>query len=129
MEELRKMIEDQRKGHENEPLWTVGQQLLDMAAADPQKTLELLKQDLMVSGMGLEDAAGALKEYSDKHRGKAKVFCITPHLSDKILRDFYKLPEMDLTIKQMIPEQIRDETPPSQLGKPVFGGLNLTDFL
>lgn len=129
MEELKKIIEEQRKGHENEPMWMVGQQLLDMAAADPRKTLELLKQDLTVSGMGLKDAAAALKAYADKnHKGKGG-FCIPPHLSDKILRDFYKLPEMDLTIKQMTTEQIRDEIPPSQPGKPVFGGLNLTDFL
>lgn len=129
MEELKKIIEEQRKGHENKPMWMVGQQLLDMAAADPQKTLELLKQDLTVSGMGLKDAARALKAYADKHHRGNGGFCIPPHLSDKILRDFYKLPEMELEVRQMTPEQFRDEVPVKQMGTKVFNGLNLTDFL
>ena len=124
MEELKKIIDGQRKGHEDEPMWMVGQQLLDMAAADPQKTLELLKQDHTVSGMGLKDAAGALKAYADKkHKGRGG-FCIPPHLSDKILRDFYKLPEMEFEVRQQTPEQFREEVAAS----PSFG-LNLADFL
>ena len=129
MQELKRIIDDQRAGHENEPLWMVGQQLLDMAAEDPQKTLELLKQDLMVSGMELKDAAAALKAYADKNRGKRREFCITPNVADKILREFYKLPEMKLEVRQMPPEQVREEIPVKQMGTKVFSGLNLTDFL
>ena len=129
MEQLRKLIDEQRAGHENEPLWMVGQQLLDMAEDDPQKTLELLKQDLTVSGMGLKDAAAALKAYADKHHQGKGGFCIPPHLSDKILREFYKLPEMKLEVRQMPPEQVREEIPVKQMGTKVFSGLNLTDFL
>ena len=124
MEELKRIIEEQRKGHETEPLWMVGQQLLDMAADDPKKTLELLKQELVVSGMGLKDAAGALQAYADNnHQGKGG-FCIPPHVADKILRDFYKLPEMDLEVRQQTPEQFREEIVASR-----SFGLKLADFL
>ena len=124
MEELKKIIDEQRNGHENEPLWMVGQQLLDMAAEDPHKTLELLKQDLTVSGMGLKDAAAALKAYADKNHQGEGGFCIPPHLSDKILREFYKLPEMELEIRQQTPEQFREEIVASR-----SFGLKLADFL
>ena len=95
-----------------------------MAAADPQKTLELLKQDLTVSGMGLKDAAGALKAYADKNRGKKREYCITPNVADKILRDFYKLPEMELEVRQQTPEQFREAVAAS----PSFR-LDLANFL
>ena len=123
MEELKMIIEDQRKGHENEPMWMVGQQLLDMAAREP-KSLELLKQDLNVSGMGLADAAGALKAYVDKHHGKAKVFCITPIIAEEILRDFYKLPKKDEA-------QVEEPAPivSAQPEKSAFDALDLSAFL
>ena len=124
MQELKRIIDEQRAGHENEALWMVGQQLLDMAAEDPQKTLELLKQDLTVSGMGLKDAAAALKAYADKNHQCEGSFCIPPHLSDKILREFYKLPEMKLEIRQQTPEQVREEIVASR-----SFGLKLADFL
>ena len=123
MEELKMIIEDQRKGHENEPMWMVGQQLLDIAAHEPA-AVEILKQDLSVSGMGLKDAAGALKAYADKNRGGKREYCITPNVADKILRDFYKLPEMELEVRQQTPEQFREEVAAS----PSFG-LDLADFL
>lgn len=122
MEQLRKLIDDQRAGHENEALWMVGQQLLDMA--DDPKVLELLKQDLTVSGMGLKDAAAALKAYADENHQGEGGFCIPPHLSDKILREFYKLPEMKLEIRQQTPEQFREEIVASR-----SFGLKLADFL
>ena len=123
MEELRKMIEDQRKGHENEDVWMVGQQLIDMAECEP-KTLELLKQDMTVSGMGLKDAAGALKAYADKHHGKAEVFCITPIIAEGILRDFYKLPKKDEA-------QVEAPAPmvSAQPEKSAFDALDLSAFL
>lgn len=123
MEELKTIIEDQRKGHENEPMWMVGQQLLDMAAHEPE-AVEILKQDLSVSGMGLADAAGALKAYADKHHGKAKVFCITPIIAEEILRDFYKLPKKDEA-------QMEAPTPvvSAQPEKSAFDALDLSAFL
>ena len=123
MDELKRIVDEQRQGLKRDPIWTVGDQLLDMAEHEP-KTLELLKQDLSVSGMGLADAAGALKAYADKHHGKAKVFCITPIIAEEILRDFYKLPKKDEA-------QVEEPAPivSAQPEKSAFDALDLSAFL
>lgn len=85
------LIEEQQKGHENEPLFMVGEQLKEIAEREPVSA-ELLEKDLAVEGMGLAGAAAALQKYSDEHHGKAKCFCITPKVAEGILREFYGLP-------------------------------------
>ena len=90
MGKLYEIIAAQQKGHENEPIFMIGEQLKDIARNDP-KAAELLEHDLETPGMGLADAAKKLKEYSDKNRGKATCFCITPNVAEKILREFYGL--------------------------------------
>lgn len=127
MQELRQMIEEQRKGHEFEPLWTVGAQLMDMAEREP-KTLEMLKQDLSVTGMGLKDAAAALKAYADKHHKKAREFCIPPHVAEDILRDFYKIPKMEEANVHNLGKDARCEEAQEDK-KPAFVGLSLADFM
>lgn len=91
-ENLRAIIAEQQKGHENEPLYMVGMQLLDIAEKEPASA-ELLEADLQTSGMGLADAANILKIYADKHHGAKRCFCITPIVAEKLLREFYKLPD------------------------------------
>ena len=125
MQELKRIIEEQRKGHENEPLWMVGQQLMDMAERETT-VLELLKQDLTVSGMELKDAKGALDSYANKHHGKSRCFCISPMLAEKILREFYKLPDREEVEKVAEPMSESASEPEK---KTAFGGLNLADFL
>lgn len=90
MQELIGIIETQQKGHENEPIFMIGEQLKEMAQREPS-SCALLKQDLLVEGMGLKDAAKKLQEYSDKNHGQAKCFCITPNVAERILREFYGL--------------------------------------
>ena len=92
MTELLEKINAQRKGHKNTPIWMAGQQLLDMAADDPQ-VLDILKKDIEVTGMGLKEAAAQIKAYSDKNRGRAREFCVPPHVAEDVLREFYKLPK------------------------------------
>lgn len=94
MEKLFELIAIQQKGHENEPLYMVGEQLKDMARREPA-IVELLKQDLEVAEMHLEKAAAKIKEYSDKNRGTANCFCVTPIVAEGILREFYGLPKRD----------------------------------
>lgn len=96
------LIEEQQKGHENEPLYMVGEQLKDIAERE-SASAEILEKDLSVGGMGLADAAAALKDYADKNHGKAKCFCITPIVAEGILRKFYGLPEASIKEEQ-IPE-------------------------
>lgn len=98
MEELRKIIEKQRKGKENSPVWMVGQQLLDIAAGDLQ-AIELLKKDLEVPEMDLIHAEAKIKEWADEHK-KGNCCCVSPKVADGILRKFYalrELPELGVT--------------------------------
>lgn len=93
MDKVLKMIEEQQKGHkEHEPLFTVGEQLKDIARHEPASA-ELLEKDLAVQEMSLAAAAKKLKEYADKNHKGAGCFCITPKVAEKILREFYGLPE------------------------------------
>ena len=88
-----KIEAQQAKLKDTEPAWMVGEQLKEIAAREPG-AVEILLQDLEVDGMGLADAAGALKAYADKHRGRANCYCITPKVAEEILRKFYGLMEV-----------------------------------
>lgn len=93
MEKLRELIEAQRKGKEDSPVWMVGEQLLDIAAGEPD-SLELLKQDLTVPEMSLENAEKQIKAWADKHK-KGNCCCVSPKVADGILREFYGLKALD----------------------------------
>ena len=89
---LTEIISQQQEGHQNDPVFMIGEQLKEMAEGD-EKVTELLIQDLQTANMRLSDAAKELQKYSDKNRGKATCFCITPKVAEDILRKFYGLPE------------------------------------
>lgn len=91
-DKLTEIIRSQQEGKENTPEFMIGEQLLEIAAGDDQ-IADLLINDLSTDGMKLSDAAKQLKSYADKNKGKASCFCITPRVAEKILRDFYHLPE------------------------------------
>lgn len=98
------LIEEQQKGHENEPLFMVGEQLKEIAEREPV-CAEIIENDLAIEGMSLAKAADALKAYADKNHGKAKCFCITPIVAEGILREFYGLPTPDSAAKTEQKEQ------------------------
>ena len=98
------LIEEQQKGHENEPLFMVGEQLKEIAEREPV-CAEIIEKDLAIEGMSLAKAADALKAYADKNHGKAKCFCITPIVAERILREFYGLPTPDSAAKAEQKEQ------------------------
>ena len=109
MEALIKMIEEQQKGHENTDVFMVGEQLKDIAASD-LACAEILEKDLAVEAMGLVAAAAKLKAYADQNRGKLRCFCISPKVADKILREFYGLPDMDASTGIKTAEQPASDT-------------------
>lgn len=92
MTRLSAIIDAQQKGHEDEPIYMIGEQLKAIAERE-SASAELLERDLAVEGMGLDEAAKALKKYADEHSNKKGCFCIPPHTAEKILRKFYGLPE------------------------------------
>ena len=110
-ERLRAIVEEQQRGHEGEPLFAVGCQLLEIAEREPASA-ELLERDLTIDGMKLEDAAKKLQEYADKNHGKQKCFCITPSVAEGILRKFYGLGKA-----AKVPEETEE------------AGIDLADYL
>lgn len=104
MKILRELIAGQQKGHEKEPVFMIGMQLLDIAEREPASA-ELLEKDLQTNGMKLTDAAAELKKYADTHHGSAKCFCITPDVAEDILRKFYGLPEKTEKTEERAPKE------------------------
>lgn len=107
MKELREIIESQRKGKEDSPVWMVGEQLLDIAAGEPD-SLELLKQDLTVPEMSLEKAEGQIKAWADKHK-KGNCCCVSPKVADGILRKFYGLKSLDERKAEAVSKPCEDD--------------------
>ena len=87
-----KIEAQQAKLKESDPAWMVGEQLKDICGSDPH-CADIVAEDLESEAMSLEKAAAALKKYSDDNHGKARCFCITPKVAEKVLRKFYGLPE------------------------------------
>ena len=115
---LAQIIEFQRLRKEDKPEWTVGEQLLAMASQQPE-IAELLAQDLDVPEMNLTAAAAKIKEYADEKHKKRRgnCVCVTPTEAEKVLREFYHLPEADAAT---------DSRPPVGSAAPI---VDLADFL
>ena len=111
MTRLSAIIEAQQKGHEDDPIFMIGEQLKEIAERE-SASAELLEHDLTVDGMGLESAAKALKKYADEHSKRRGCFCISPKVAEKILREFYGLGE---------PAEVKSPTAP--------GRIDLSSFL
>ena len=94
MEKLREIIDKQRAGKEDSPVWTVGEQLLDMAA-ESSLNLELLKRDLEIEEMDLVHAEQQIKAWADKQKRSGNCVCVSPKVADGILRKFYGLSPRD----------------------------------
>lgn len=92
MKELKKIIESQQKGHEESPIWMIGEQLKEIAEREPV-CVEILKRDLQVEGMGLKDAEKALKAHADEQKRSGNCVVISPLIAEKIFREFYGLPD------------------------------------
>ena len=91
MKKLQEIIAQQQKGHENEPRFMIGEQLKEIAEKEPLSA-ELLERDLQIEEMNLAAAERRFQKYADENRKSSKIFCITPIVADKLLREFYGLP-------------------------------------
>ena len=117
-DELIKLIESQQTGKENTAVWMVGEQLKEIAA-ESEHNAELLLQDLKIPAMNLQKAESKIKAYSDKNKGKANCFCVSPKVADGILREFYGLAPRG--------EGDGNSTPAAEQKNDVF--IDLGDFL
>ena len=91
------MITAQQKGRECTPVYMVGQQLKDICREDPHNA-EIVAQDLQNKSMSLEACEKKIKAWADEHKPgpKAPCCCVPPDVAEKIIREFYGLPEMGL---------------------------------
>ena len=90
-EAIRAIEAQQAKGKDRSPQWMVGEQLKDICRREP-RSAELLVQDLKVENMSITAAEKKIKAYADKHK-TGNFACVTPSEADRILREFYGLPE------------------------------------
>ena len=85
-------IEAQQAGRENTDVWMVGEQLKDIIRQDVSAQ-EIVDKDLDVKGMTLTNAAAKIKAWADKQPRKGNCVCVPPNVAEKIIREFYGLPE------------------------------------
>lgn len=85
-------IEAQQQGKENTPAWMVGEQLKEICRSDP-RCADLVCADLDVKDMSIGSAERAIKAWADKQKRTGNCVCVPPNVAEKIIRDFYRLPE------------------------------------
>ena len=88
---LRAIEAQQKEVKEFSAPWMVGEQLKDICRAEPAAA-ELILQDLSVKEMSITEAEKKIKAWDDEHR-TGNFACVTPMQAEKILREFYGLPE------------------------------------
>ncbi|MDE7242999.1 MAG: hypothetical protein K2O18_03340, partial [Oscillospiraceae bacterium] len=86
--------------------WMVGEQLKDICRREPHSA-ELLVQDLKVKDMSITAAEKKIKAYADKHK-TGSFACVTPSEADRILREFYGLPEPEAAAPPPMPKPTAD---------------------
>ena len=83
--------EQQAKVKARSAQWMVGEQLKDICRREPTSA-ELIEQDLQVKEMSITEAEKKIKAFADAHK-TGNFACVTPLDAEKILREFYGLPE------------------------------------
>lgn len=111
-------IEALQAGIEGSPGWMVGQQLKDICAGDDH-CAELVLHDLEDKSMDLNAAAKKIKEWADKQKRVGNCVCVPPNVAEKIIREFYGLPER-------MPADRRSEPPKEEAKNPDI--LDLSAF-
>ncbi len=81
----------QSKVESRSPQWMVGEQLKDICRHELQSA-ELVAQDLENPAMSITEAEKKIKAFADKHK-TGNFSCVTPIEAERILREFYGLPD------------------------------------
>ena len=95
-EAIRAIEAQQAKVTARSPQWMVGEQLKDICRREP-RSAELLAQDLKVEAMSITAAEKKIKAFADSHK-TGNFSCVTPMEADRILREFYGLPEPSVAL-------------------------------
>ena len=91
MTAIEKLETQQKKVMERSAPWMVAEQLKDICRNEPVSAA-LIEKDLDNKGMGIVEAEKQIKASADRHRAGG-FSCVTPIEAEKILREFYGLPE------------------------------------
>lgn len=87
------MIEAQQKGLEDTTVFMVGEQLKDICRADPS-CAEIVAADLQQDAMSIANCEKKIKAFADNiHRKTKKDVGVSQVAAEKIIREFYGLPE------------------------------------
>lgn len=98
---LDKITAQQAKHKQGSAPWCVGEQLKDILRAQPE-IAELVANDLDQTGMELADCEKKIAAFANDHRQGSAGFC-GPADSDRIIREFYGLPEAPATTSPTSP--------------------------
>lgn len=82
---------EKQQPKERTPVWMVGEQLKDMLRNEPELA-ELVREDLENKGMALAECEKKIKAFADKHKS-GDFSCVIPSEAERIIREFYGLPE------------------------------------
>ena len=88
---IEKLKEQQSKVPVRSAPWGVAEQLMDICRREPA-CAELIAQDLDNPDMSIVEAEKKIKAFADKHKS-GESSCVGPEDSDRILREFYGLPD------------------------------------
>lgn len=89
------MIEAQQKGLEDTTVYMVGQQLKGICRSDPA-CAAIVAEDLENKEMSIAACEKKIKAYADEIKAKKKVRSVgvSPEAAERIIRQFYGLPEL-----------------------------------
>lgn len=80
-----------QQSKERTPVWMVGEQLKDILRGEPHLA-DIVAQDLDVKEMALAECEKKIKAFADKHK-TGNFSCVIPSEAERIIREFYGLPE------------------------------------
>lgn len=98
---LNKIDEQQKKFKQGTAPWFVGEQLKDMLREDATGA-GIIAMDIDQKGMGLADCEKKIDDFAQKNKQGNMGFC-GPADADRIIREFYGLPERSETPSPIAP--------------------------
>ena len=128
---IAKLREQQSKVPDRSQQWTVAEQLMDICRMEPASA-ELINQDLDNPSMSITEAEKKIKAFADSHK-TGNFACVTSMEADRILREFYGLPQPDPRgemIRIAAPLKAPEHSPaPDSSYKPLFEEADFLSLL